>query len=398
MTSPRSTTSGQDTAGRQQAARYLLNSPILTVARQGEQLALVRRHATALKSIFASQLGYALVVEATFARLIKAPLPITAPTRPARRPSDDTAFGPSAYVHLALICAALLAPGVGDQVLISALIDQLRADAAEQKIPLSDNLSDRRQLVMALSLLIGWGVLTETDGSVTAWGERREDEALLTVHRPLLALLLPIPLYQWTDPAQTWATRFDDQPRRRLRRRLVENPAVLRQDLDDDERDVLSRERSDITRQLEENFGLTLEVRAEGALAYDATGLLTDVEFPGSGSCKQAALLLLDALNSELDPAADATVRCGDTDYPGVLVDWNRVDAIVVELVAQHGKAWRSTYVGSPARLRNDVVSLLESMSVVRSLPDGLLVYPFAARYRPSVSLVPCPATRQEQE
>ncbi len=32
---------------------------------------------------------------------------------------------------------------------------------------------------------------------------------------------------------------------------------------------MLSRERTDLARHLDENFGLVLEVRAEGALAYD---------------------------------------------------------------------------------------------------------------------------------
>ena len=48
---------------RRIAARHLLVSPILTAARNPAELDLVRRHAPALKSMFASQLGYALIVE-----------------------------------------------------------------------------------------------------------------------------------------------------------------------------------------------------------------------------------------------------------------------------------------------------------------------------------------------
>ena len=84
MTAPRVSTAGLDAGERRIAARYLLSSPILTAARQPAELDLVRRHATALKSMFASQLGYALIVESSFARLVKAPLPLSAPSaRPA---------------------------------------------------------------------------------------------------------------------------------------------------------------------------------------------------------------------------------------------------------------------------------------------------------------------------
>src|SRR5271165_3983799 len=90
----------------------------------------LRRHATALKAMFASELGYALIVESSFARLVKAPLPASAPVRPARRATDDSPFTAATYVHLALACAAQLAPGVGEQILISALVDQIRAMAS----------------------------------------------------------------------------------------------------------------------------------------------------------------------------------------------------------------------------------------------------------------------------
>lgn len=382
-----STTTNQDADARRLAARCLLQRPILTATRHAEELALVRRHATALKSMFATQLGYPLVVESNFARLVKAPLDEHAPVRPARRQTDDAAFGAGSYVHLALICAALLAPGVGEQVLISMLVEQIRADAAEQGIAITDTITDRRQLVAALGMLISWGVLTETDGSVSAWGERRQDEALLTVHRPLLAHLLPSPLHQYDSVAETWAETDTEQPRRRLRRRLVENPVVLRADLGADERDVLSRERTDLTRQLEESFGLTLEVRAEGALAYDASGGLSDVDFPGTGSLKQAALLLLDELiggdQGGVSAAADSSDRF---DAP---ICWQRVDMIVAELVQRYRKSWKNAYIDSAEHLREDIVSLLASLSLAEPTNAGLRVFPPAARYRPTVRAMP---------
>jgi uncharacterized protein (TIGR02678 family) len=382
-------TAGLDAGERRIAARNLLSSPILTATQQPTELDLVRRHAPALKSMFATQLGYALVVESSFARLVKAPLPASAPARPARRPTDGAAFTPNSYVHLVLVCAALLAPGVGEQILISSLVDQVRADAAEQAITITDGLSDRRQLVTALSLLATWGVLSETDGSLSAWGERREDEALLTINRALLVHLLPSPLHQYDQADATWTQHELDNPRRRLRRRLVESPAVFRAELPADELDVLSRERHDLAKHLDENFGLVLEVRAEGALAYDPAGGLTDVDFPGNGSAKQAALLLLDELVVALQPAVESMVTIDEQVLPGVIAPWSQVDAVLADLTTRYRTMWKNAYVESGARLRADAVELLTALRLAARTDDGLAIFPFAARYQPQVTTRP---------
>lgn len=382
-------TAGLDAGERRAAVRHLLAQPILTAARQPAELDLVRRHAQALQSLFSSELGYPLVVESTFARLVKTPLPQEAPVRPARRVSDGIPFTPMTYVHLALVCAALLAPGFGEQVLISALVDQVRADAAEQSITITDGLSDRRQLVTALGLLVDWGLITETDGSLTAWGERREDEALLSVNRALLLHLLPSPLHDYDGMPTTWAAHQLENPRRRLRRRLVENPAIFRAELPPDELDVLSRERTELARHLDENFGLILEVRSEGALAYDPTGVLTDIDFPGSGSAKQAALLLLDELVVALAPTPESTVAVGERTLPAVLAPWPQVEAVLAELAARYRSAWKGAYVESTEALRTDAVAVLAAMRLAEPTEAGLAIFPFAARYQPQVTTRP---------
>jgi uncharacterized protein (TIGR02678 family) len=389
MSRSRVSTVGFDAGERRIAARHLLISPILTAARQPAELDLVRRHSAALKSMFASQLGYALIVESTFARLVKAPLPAIAPVRPARRATDDSPFAAATYVHLALACAALLAPGVGEQILISALVDQIRADAAEQSIMITDGIGDRRQLVTALRLLAAWGVVNETDGSLTAWGERPEDEALLSINRPLLIHLLPSPLYQYQTAEDTWAHRQPEQPRRRLRQRLVESPAVFRAELPDDELDVLSRERNELARHLDENFGLVLEVRAEGALAYDPSGALTDLDFPGSGSAKQAALLLLDELATAIQPSGESTIEVDGVLLPGAFAPWPQVDVVLAGLAMRYRAAWKNAYSESLDTLRADVIGLLTALSLGRTLNDGLVICPFAARYQPQLRTMP---------
>jgi uncharacterized protein (TIGR02678 family) len=388
--SPRATgTVSQAAAERMDAARALLAHPLLTAAHP-EELALVRLHAPALRGTFKSLLGYSLVVESTFARLIKGPVSRDGPARPARRP-DNSTFTSITYTHLALLCAALLAPGTGEQTLISALIDQVRSDAATIGVQVGDTLPERRALVTAIGHLISWGVLSETDGTATGWGERR-DEALLTIHRAALPHLLARPLsgMSHTDDLLATDPQLAEQPRRSLRRKLVENPLVRREELTDAERDVLSRERSELTRVLSENFGLTVEVRAEGALAYDSSGSVTDVAFPGSGTLKQAALLLLTVLIDLYQPTAGTTaVLDGDRVVPGVNTTWDDVDRALATLSAQNRRAWGATLVDQPERLREEIVTLLTDLSLATRTAAGLVVHPAAARYRPQAHVAP---------
>ncbi len=363
-------------AEQREAARALLLTPIVTSARSPEPLAKIRLHAPALKAMFASQLGYTLTVESSFARLAKTPLEATAPHRALLR-RGEIPFGASQYTVLALTCAALLAPGLGEQVLLSHLVSQVRSDAAENGIILTDHISDRRRLVSAIAVLVEWGIVAETDGSISHWAEGSGNEALLTVSRPMLPHLLSRGLGPNADPASI-LTNAPEQPRRRLRRRLVENPVVDRRDLSAEELDVLSRERTEITRQLDENFGLTVEVRAEGVLAYDAEGSLTDIEFPGNGSLKQAALLLLGTLISR-----------AESDSAKLYVVWAELDSVLEELVAAHARSWKADFSDGTSTLRSDVVALLEALALANVDEAGMTVSPAAARYRPRITRKP---------
>ncbi|MEE2034038.1 TIGR02678 family protein [Rhodococcus chondri] len=363
-------TAAQDAAGRRDAARALLQQPILTAAHDPATFELVRRHATALRSLFSDRLGYTLVVEDSFARLLKSPLAPTAPARPLRRSSGDE-FGAITYTYLALLCAALLAPGVGDQVLVSALVEQVRVDAAEQGIAVADTVTERRHLVAALQILLEWGVLTETDGSVGDWADG-DAEALFTVTRPVLTQLSARALHDTTGPAELQASPRQYSPRQLLYRTLVENPFTARTDLDPATAEVLIRERSDVARRLDEDFGLVLEVRTEGALAYDPDGDLTDEPFPGVGTVKQAALLLVSKLVEDADPAPGTALH----------VEGAALDEALRELVSVHARSWRGEYVRDLSALRRDVVSLLHRLALAHSVDDGLLLAAPAARYR----------------
>jgi uncharacterized protein (TIGR02678 family) len=370
-------------AERRAAARALLRTPVLAAAQHAEELALVRRHKVALRQTFQTVLGYPLVVEPSFARPVKAVPPLDAPARGARR-ANGAEFTPRAYTYLALVCAGLMAPGSGEQVLLSALVEQLRADAATAGIAIDDSLGERRALVAAVDQLIAWGVLVETDGSVAAWGERRE-EALLTVNQSLLPHIVARPLGGMDGPKDMWAVDANsrEQPRPALRRRLAEHPLSRRENLTEGEADALSRERREIARALDDAFGLALEIRLEGALAYDPDDELTDVEFPGQGTVRQAALLLLDALVDTLRPEAGATAELDGTLVPGILALWHMVADNIEDLAGRNTRAWRAEVADDLDRLTDEVVAVLTSVSLATATADGLVLHPACYRYRP---------------
>ena len=357
-----------DVSGRRDAARALLQQPIVTAATDRETFDLVRCHAPALKSMFADRLGYRLVVEPTFARLIKAPLGPTSPHR-ALRHADGSEFGAITYACLALVCAALIEPGTGARVSVDDLLEQVRADAREIGIVFGDPVSEERNFAAALRVLEEWGVITESGHVDEATG----DGPHLDVHRDLLPHLLDIPLHGMPGPAAALARHEHEPAARRRYRRLVEDPFVARDALDDESATILARDRHELARMLEDDFGLVLEVRAEGALAYDPAGVLTDEAFPGSGTLKHACLLLLAELTERFGNSAAATLH----------VDVHTLDSVLADLAAARSRTWKSIYVRDLALLRRDVVALLVRLGLARPHENGLELTAPSARYRP---------------
>ena len=168
----------------------------------------------------------------------------------------------------------------------------------------------------------------------------------------------------------------------------MENPAVFRAELPDDELDVLSRERLSWP-------GISTRTSAwcwrSGPKACWPTtrpgGGLTDVDFPGSGSAKQAALLLLDELSVALQPSAGIAVVIGGQRAAGrSCAAWPRVGSVLGELadpLPRRLEGRRTTE--SPDILRSEVVELLVRAAPGPPTDDGLAVFPFAARYQPQV-------------
>ena len=264
--------------------RLLLAHPLLTAdGPHAEGFELVRRHRDALARDVRQVLGYRLVVEPGFARLYKAGLgPDRA--RPLRRTSGAP-FSPRAYAYLSLCCAVLLTGR--QQVLLSSLVEDVRHAAAEAGLVWGDDsTAERRAFVAALRHLVELGVLVEDDGTVAALADNAEAEALLYVRRELVRHLLAVPLREVENPDEL--VRLAAEPslgggaRHRVRRLLVEEPAVVVGDVDEECWAWLRQSQRREAGVLGELFGLELEIRAEGVAAVDPRDELTDVAFPAA--------------------------------------------------------------------------------------------------------------------
>ncbi|MFC3998835.1 TIGR02678 family protein [Nocardiopsis sediminis] len=375
-------------------ARVLLRRPLLRAdGPEGEVLPVVRRYADRLQALFAGYLGYRLVVEPGFARLYK-----TGGTpggvRGAHKP-NGAPFTPRAYAYLALVLAVL--SGGGGQLLLSSLVADVRAAGAEAGLDLGGGIVDRRALAAALRHLIDVGVLSETDGSVSPWADDAEREALLTVDAELLGHLVAAPLARIVRPEAAGDAGTDE--RHAVRRRIVEDPVVPYSEVAPAGREWLRANLRQEAHLLEELTGLRLEARAEGVLAVDPEGYLTDRVFPGTGTVARIALLAADELLSDARGDGGAGAGAGETGSgrgragagagtgagsPWIDVSPDRLEAVVRGLAERHPRAWSREAVRDTTRLAAAVAHALAQAGLARTLPDGTVeLGPAAARYRP---------------
>ena len=383
--SPRGATSVDEE--RRDAARLLLTTPLVRASADPEGHRLVRRHHEALVQLFRSYLGYRLVVEPHFARLYKGGLG-PARGRPLRRTGSNTPFTPRSYAYLALACSVLVTSR--QQVLLSNVVGEMRHAAVEAGLELGiDSSAERRALVHALRQLADWGVITEDDGSVAGYADDPAAEALLWVDRELVRHLLTVPLAEVDEPGRLTSLAADPGPegvRHAVRRRIIEEPVVMADELPEEQRVWLRQNQRREAQNADELFGLRLEIRAEGVTALDPLEELSDLAFPREGTLGQAALLALAELVHRLRPASIWGARDGVVSA----VDFERglLHQVVAELVATHGRRWSKEYTEHPDRLLIDVEDYLVAMGLVAPGPDrALSLRAVAARYAPEVDL-----------
>lgn len=365
------------------AARSLLRTPLLNADDNPDELSLVRRNSEELTRLFADGLGYRLVIEPGLARLVKTG-PGPDASRGLRR-RNDVAFTPRRYALLALTLAALTQSR--RQVMVDELVAKIRSAAVDAGIDVDlDSIHQRRALHSALVALVDLGILSERDGDLEHWAERHT-ESLLDIHRDRLAVLIAAPLSACDGPedvlAQAAVPSRAGGARVAIRRRLVEQPVLSSQDLSDEQRGWWVRNREREREWFRHNLGLDLELRAEGAAAIDPSDDLTDLVFPGPGSAKHFALLLLGELVDTLRSQRDDLEGCAWAHIP---TSTARTAADRVFAEWRHGL--RKAHRDNPDEAYEQALSILAAMGLVTSDDTGLLVHAAAARYAPRPDLL----------
>lgn len=354
---------------RRIAARHLLMHPLTCDEHDPAAFRLIRRHEAELSRWFTQRLGYRLHLDADTARLFKTGF------ASERRPLRTATGRPLTQLEYTLLALALAANAAGPAVIsLRDLVDELRSSAAEADVALPNDATERRALVTALRWMIEHGLAVEMHEHVDAYATDDQADAVLRVRPDRIALLL-VPATAGSETADELLQRAERRSTTRqwMRVRLVEDPVLYRDDVNDEEWAELRRRLGEEERQLDEMFGLILEARAEGIAMIDPTGVLADRRFPSTGTLGHAALL--------------AISRLMDDDAHAVQLSHETFASLISELVAEHSKRWSQDYVERPERLARDVATLLCDTHLAKATDDSLQLLPAAARFTPIESV-----------
>jgi uncharacterized protein (TIGR02678 family) len=384
-----------DREERARALRALLGAPF--VGADEPAYALIRRHERELANALQVTYGYQLEVGSTAARASGLPSPdgLRRPLRikPAsasgrKRPPDEwPVLGDRGCLLLLLTLVAL--ERAGAQTAIAELAQEVERAGTDVEPPVAVDFRHRSERVAfadGLDLLCAWGVIEHSSGSHESYTRREQsdDEALFTVDRRRLALLLRDPaaaleattLDQLVDESGRYSPTPEGENRaraERLTRRLTEDPALLLADLDDDDRAYFLSQRARIEGAVANATGYEVERRAEGSALIVDDRAFTDVPFPTNSTVKQVALLLCDALAAA---------------GPGGELSFEALRDAVAELVSKHGRHWdrNPENLEDIAALTAAAIDILLACDLARrSGTSGLRATPLAARYRSPV-------------
>jgi uncharacterized protein (TIGR02678 family) len=375
----------EEQAQRRAALRALLAKPLLVADTDGETLVLVRRHLPELREWLNRETGWRLVADSGTARLFKTVPELSDASHPARGHNKEP-FGRRRYVTLCLALSALARADA--QTTLGSLADDVLTAAAEPELAATgftltlDNRSDRSDLVAVVRMLLGWGVLNRVAGDEDAYLSAGTD-VLYDLRRPVLSVLLS----GIRGPSVVTATAFDGrlaeltaEPvaesdelrnqalRRRLTRRLLENPVVYYDELGEDERAYLLSQRHAITRRIEEATGLVSEMRAEGIAMVDPEDQLTDVRMPEQRTDGHVTLLVAEYLARRDQATLD------------------ELHAFVRQAAAEHKAFWRKgvTEPGAETELLAVALEKLSALRLVEVGPDA--VAGRVVRSRPAIA------------
>jgi len=314
----------RDAEGRTRVMRALLQRPVLHARADTELFRLARRHADRLREWLARETGWRLVVDAQTVRLVTSYVPCgptataVAEHHPARARKGDPPFTRRRYV---LLCLALAVLERSDpQISLGRLAEEVvlaaRQPGLEEVEFTLSGREERSDLVAAIRLLLGYGVLQRVAGDeesyVSANGDALYDvdrrvlgTMLATEHSPALGAgrLGSSPTLEDIEAAlhEPPPAYTEEESNRRLRhavsRRLLCDPVVYYDELPEAERAYLvSGQRVPLARRLSDATGLVSELRAEGIALVDPDDQLTDLRMPEQGTDGHATLLLAECL------------------------------------------------------------------------------------------------------
>jgi len=370
---------------RIQALRALLMTPLMTPAH--EDFAAVRRHADELRAWFARETGWALHITRECARLYKRPANLHDVSR------GLPGYERRRYVVLCLTCAVL--ERAQAQITLRMLGDRLLQLAADPTLASRGfrfaltAAHERRELVAVCRSLLAWGVLQRVAGDEEAYihaaTATEGSDALYDVQRRVLAGVLAAVRGPSTWPAEqapmTLQERLDalvaehipdseegqrTALRHQLARRLLDDPVVYLETLDDAQRAYFTNQRGAMASRLCEATGLTAEQRAEGLALVDEDGQLTDVAMPAEGTDAHATLLAAEFLAKRSAPA-----------------DPEHVIAFLAEARKRYGRYWRKSArePGAERELANTALTQLQKLQLIALDADGIRPLPALARF-----------------
>jgi uncharacterized protein (TIGR02678 family) len=381
----------------QQAARTLLAHPLVTAAwPEPGTLALIRRFEDSLRNEFWRMCRWRLDLGARCARLLRRPAEASA-ARPALSRTGRP-FSPWAYAYWCLVLSAL--ESVGIQTTISALADEVtRIRAGDDTLPVNLTVFEQRKaFVDAVGALEQFGVLTVVDGATDAFlttSDEHGGDALYDVDADAAGHLLVSPpsvLAGIDTPEDFLIESYPATPdgeaarvRHQIMRRLLLQPAIYFDELDEEERAFARHRRGRLRDEIERLTGRWLEVRSEGMALIEAPSAIT---FPGSGAVAHAALLygselVEDALR--LDQTGGETTS--ETPVPGRRIGPNASEGAWERVVEAFRDRFTADYRDDHPRLRREALELLGRLDLVGTDGTDLVVRPAMARYRAEVRL-----------
>lgn len=376
---------------RRAALVALLKRPILPAAGiTVDDYRLVWRHRDYLQDWLKRFTGWTLVLQSEVARLRKEPAGFEDCTRGAADPTNNQPLTRQRYALLCIVLAVL--ESEERQTTLGLLAERTSRLAGSDPRLVAQGfrfeltqLDCRRDLVCAIHVLVDLGVLVRNDGDEQLFIHGTGD-ALYRIQRPIMTSLLCVSRAPSTLPDMVWPERLaalherefpdtDDARNRQLRhqlvRRLLDQPVLYYDELNEQQLVYLNSQRSHLLKEIEEATGLIAEVRAEGIALLDFAQEFDDVVLPEAGTLGHATLLLAEWLSSKL--------RSGCVDG----IEPQEIGEQMSTLAAAHEAHWKKgvTQPANCEKLTREVLWRLEALGLIEVRRGRVFPRPAVARY-----------------